>query len=147
MKFRLVLAVLTVLMLSGCSLLEGVNSTLNYGEEAKTYLQEATAFAENLPAAAREAVTDPQAGEKVKKELEAMRENISSFNGLDAPGFAEDLHKQIVSYNETMLGTINGHLEQLNSQVLDYQSLLQSPVIQQVNEMKQLTEKIQNLGQ
>ncbi|WP_217556668.1 DUF6376 family protein [Paenibacillus sp. GbtcB18] len=146
MKSRLVLAVLTVLMLSGCSLLEGVNSTLNYGEEAKTYLQEAAAFAENLPAA-RDAVTDPQAGEKVKKELEAMRENISSFNGLDAPGFAEDLHKQIVGYNETMLGTINGHLEQLNSQVFDYQSLLQSPVIQQVNEMKRLTEKIQNLGQ
>ncbi|GKS11306.1 hypothetical protein YDYSY3_23060 [Paenibacillus chitinolyticus] len=147
MKIRLVLAVLTVLMLSGCSLLDGVSSTLNYGEEAKTYLQEAAAFAENLPAAARDAATDPQAGEKVKKELEAMRENISSFNGLDAPGFAEDLHKQIVGYNETMLGTINGHLEQLNSQVLDYQSLLQSPVIQQVNEMKQLTEKIQNLGQ
>jgi hypothetical protein len=36
-----------------------------------------------------------------------MKNNIIRFNGIEAPQFAQDIHQQLVGYNETLLAEIN----------------------------------------
>ncbi|MVP02050.1 DUF6376 family protein [Paenibacillus lutrae] len=147
MKIRFFLTAAAIFLLPGCSLLDSVDQSLNYTQETSAYIQDAVQFAQTLPAAAEQAVTNPQTEEAIKKDLQEMKDNIANFNGMEAPGFAKDIHQQLVSYNETLMTNINGTLENLNNPSFDLKSLTDSPMIQQINEMSKLLEPLKQLGQ
>ena len=55
-KKLLVLAAVIGLLLSGCSLINDAKNTLTYANDAKDYLDKATAFANDAPSIAQQAV-------------------------------------------------------------------------------------------
>jgi hypothetical protein len=146
-KFRFFLAALSIFLLPGCSLVDSLNHSLNYVGEATAYINNAAKFAENIPVLAEQAITNLQAREALKVELENMKENIINFNGIEAPGFAKEIHQKLISYNETLMTEINGYMEKINNNVLDYRSLIDSHIIQTISEMTQLLNQLQKLGQ
>lgn len=139
-RFLLITVILGVL--SGCSLLDSVNNSLDYTKEASTFINETTQFAESIPELAQQAATNTDAIDTLNKELEAMKTRITEFNGIEAPAFAKDIHEQLVALNDTLLTDINGYMDQIQNGVTDFQN---SNIVQIVNKINDTTSILQNL--
>ncbi|EFU43082.1 hypothetical protein PVOR_04948 [Paenibacillus vortex V453] len=139
---RLLLISLVLGVLSGCSLVDNVNNSLDYTQEATTFMNEAAQFAESIPELAQQAATNADAQETLTKELEAMKTRISEFNGIEAPAFAKTIHEQLVALNDTLLTDINGYMDQIQNGVTDFQN---SNIAQTINKINETMDKLQNL--
>lgn len=146
MKLKIVLLlVLAVGLLSGCEIIDKVNHSINYVEEATNFIDDTSRFAEQFPTLARQAVTDPEARTTLKNELTGMKERIAKFNALQAPDFAKDVHGQLVGYNETLAKEINGYLEKINNGAIDWKAIEDSRFIDTLNQVTQNLDKVKSL--
>lgn len=146
MKLKIMLLlVLAVGLLSGCGIVEKVNQSLNYVEEATNFINDTTRLAEQLPTLAGQAVTDPEARTTLKNELTGMRERIAKFNALQAPDFAKSVHEQLVGYNKTLTQEIDGYLEKINNGAIDWKAIENSQFIDTLNQVTQILDKVQSL--
>jgi hypothetical protein len=146
MILRVLLIALSFGLLTGCSLLDSVDTSLNYANEATTYVNNAASFSEKLPSLAEQAVTDPEAKASLLGELEQMKTNISTFSAIEAPSFAEDIHQRLVDYNETLEQKIDGYLEKAKLGTISLDSLADSQILQTVDQIKQTLNQINQLG-
>ncbi len=148
MKKKLfVLSTMMVLLLSGCSLLNDAKDTLTYVNDAKDYLDKATAFANEAPSVAQLAVGDQQAATELKTMLEVMKQEINSFNKLQAPEIAVDLHQQIVDQNNKLAAGIDVYLKNMKNGLLDPSVLENTELLQSVQEITGILDQIKQLGQ
>lgn len=147
MKLRLIVLVLFTGLLSGCSLFDSVNQSLNYVTEATTYVSDVSSFAEQLPTLAQDAITDPAALDQVTTSFEQMKETINQFSTLDAPAFAQDVHDQLTQYNEALLTDVDAYLLQLKEKTIDLEAIQQSQIVQTMSDITELMNQIQQLGQ
>lgn len=139
---RLLLISLVLGVLSGCSLVDSVNNSLDYTKEATTFINDASQFAESIPELAQQAATNIDAKETLTQELEAMKTRISEFNGIEAPAFAQTIHEQLVALNDTLLTDINGYMDQIQNGVTDFQN---SNIVQTINKINETMDMLQNL--
>jgi hypothetical protein len=148
MKKKLfVLSTMLLLLLSGCSLLNDAKDTLTYVNDAKDYLDKATAFANEAPSVAQLAVGDQQAATELKTMLEVMKQEINSFNKLQAPEIAVDLHQQIVDQNNKLVAGIDVYLKNMKNGLLDPSVLENTELLQSVQEITGILDQIKQLGQ
>jgi len=140
-------ALLAAALLTGCSALEQVNTTLNYATEAADFVNDANRFADQVPLLAEQALTDPQVIDRLEAEFRAMKEEIAAFDALQAPAFAEDVHTQMVEYNETLRTQIDGYLQQIDQHAIDLEQLANAPMLETVRSMAALLQQIEQLGQ
>ncbi|NHC40767.1 hypothetical protein G6549_12375 [Bacillus sp. MM2020_1] len=146
-KKLLVLAAIIGLLLSGCSLLNDAKDTLTYANEAKDYLDKATAFANDAPSIAQQAVGDKQAATELKTMLQDMKQEISTFNKLQAPAIAVDLHQQLVDQNNKLTAGIDLYLKNYKNGMLDPSVLENTEIFQSVQEISSILDQIKQLGQ
>jgi hypothetical protein len=139
--------VLTVCLLPGCSLFDGVNNSLNYVDQVTTYINDVNRFANEIPALAEQAVTDAQARTNLKQEFEKMKEKVAAFDGIQAPAFAKEIHQQLVSYNEILMKEINGYLEKINNGAVDWKSIANSQMLETITKITGSMEQVKNIGQ
>jgi hypothetical protein len=143
MGVRLIFILLTCSLLSGCSLWGEVTSSLDYVNQATSYINNAADFSERVPSLAEQAVIDPQAKAALMDELERMKNTIMQFNGIEVPAFAQDIHKTLLGYNETLIKEIDGYLENKN---IDLNSFANSQLMQTLNKLTQTLSQIQQLN-
>ena len=136
----------TFLALGGCSMLEGANDALTYVNEATDYVQEAKTFAEEAPELAQQAITDSKAAAEFETKLEDMKGEIESFNELNAPELAADLHNQVLEQNEKALDGINTYLENIEGGKLDPAALENTELFQSIQDISSIVKQIEDLG-
>lgn len=146
LKLKMIIAVLIIALMPGCSLVDSVSQTLDYSEQATSYINETADFAQQLPGMAEQAVNDTGAKDALIRELESMKETVLQFDQLEAPKLAQDIHNQILEYNSTLQTEIDGLLQNLNDQVPVLQALENSQIIQTIDQIGKLLGGIQNLG-
>ncbi|WP_144550564.1 DUF6376 family protein [Bacillus sp. X1(2014)] len=146
-KKVLVLAAAIVFLLSGCSLLNDAKDTLSYVNDASDYLNKATAFASDAPSIAQQAVSDQQATAELKKMLQEMKQEINTFNKLQAPEIAADLHQQLVDQNNKLTAGIDLYLKNIQNGLLDPSILENTEIFQSVQEISNILDQIKQLGQ
>jgi hypothetical protein len=148
MKKRLfMLSACLLLFLSGCSLLNDAKNSLTYINEATDYLNKATAFANDVPSLAQQAVTNPQSAEQLGTMLQDMKQEITSFNKLQAPDIAADFHQQIVEQNNKFISGIDVYLAHIKNGRLDPAVLENTEMFQTVQEITSIVDQIKQLGQ
>jgi hypothetical protein len=145
-KKWLAVVLMTLIGLSGCSFLEDVNGTIDYVNQATDYVNEATEFANEVPSLAERAITDTEALADLETSLLEMKQEIESFNELEAPALAEDIHQQVLEYNDKALEGINVLLANIENGELDPALLENSEVFSTLQELADLSEQIQQLG-
>lgn len=145
-KISLAFLIASGMLLSGCSALEGVNNTLNYATEASEYVNEATAFGQEVPDLAKRAVNDEQAAKELETKLEEMKTNIEEFNELEAPEIGADLHQQVVAQNNRAMEGIDLYLENIEGGKLNSEVLKNNQAFQSLQEITTIIEQIKNLG-
>lgn len=146
MKKRLLASVLVLLFLSGCSMLEEVNDSLDYSNEAVKYVESLQTFAEKIPGLAQEAVKSKEAHGKLEKELEKMNNEISQFNEMEAPAVASSIHDKIVDYNNQLSEKIDTYLENVKNGNLDPAFLENSKILDTINQITELRNNLEKIG-
>lgn len=145
-KISILFGLLGAILLSGCSILGEVNNSIDYADQATSYLDKASKFAEDVPQMAQDAVTNQEVRGNLEKELIAMKEEIKTFNETKAPSIAEDIHNQIVEYNEKLNSGIDSYLQNIENGKWDPAILEDSEIMKTLNELTSLMNKIENLG-
>jgi hypothetical protein len=146
-KQLLILSAIILLLLSGCSLLNDAKDTLTYVNDAKDYLDKATAFANEAPSVAQLAVGNQQSAEELKSMLQSMKQEINKFNKLQAPEMAVDLHQQIIDQNNKLAAGIDVYLNSMKNGLLDPSVLQNTELFQSVQEITSILDQIKQLGQ
>jgi Family of unknown function (DUF6376) len=135
------------LILGGCSLVEEASDTVNYVSEATNYMNEVNDFVNEAPTIASEAVTDEQSLIEFDTRLNDMKEAIQSFNDVQPPEIAADLHQQILDYNQRAEEGIDLYLENIKDGKLDPELLENTEVFQTFEDISNIVEDIKQLGQ
>ncbi|TDL31382.1 hypothetical protein E2R51_13515 [Jeotgalibacillus sp. S-D1] len=133
---------ISLFVLGGCSILEEVNSSLNYANESTEYINELQDFGENAPSLLQDAATNPDAKAELEAQITTLKANINEFNDLEEPSIAADLHNSVVEKNEQLLNGIDTAME---SGELSVEKLQNTEIFSVINEMTQLLDQIQQL--
>ncbi|MFD1737959.1 DUF6376 family protein [Bacillus salitolerans] len=141
------ISMVLMLFLGGCSLLEGVNNTVNYVNEATDYIQEVSIFVKEVPALAEQAVSDEQALVELETKLVEMKDDMKAFNELQAPEIASKLHQQIMEHNQQAVEGIDLYLNNIKDGKLDPSVLKNNQVFESLQEITNTLDQIKKLGQ
>ncbi|KPB04999.1 DUF6376 family protein [Bacillus sp. CHD6a] len=101
-KIIISFALLSSILLSGCSVLEEVNSSMEYVNEATEHINTWKDFGEEAPQLIQDAASDTNAKDELETRLNEMLVEIDEFNNTDAPAIAESVHQQIVDKNQEL---------------------------------------------
>ncbi|MBE5105081.1 hypothetical protein IGI01_07210 [Bacillus thuringiensis] len=148
MKIKyILLAFIVSIGLMGCSIVEEGKNSLNYAQKATDYVNEISAFANEAPALAEKAVNDKEARKELETKLNEIKQDIPAFNELTPPDVAKDLHQQIIGYNEKLNTLIDTSMKKIEEGKIDVEQFKNSELMQTINQVRDLQDKIQNLGQ
>lgn len=146
MKKIIIIAFMSILTLSGCSLLGEVNTSLDYADNATGYVSTVKEFANEVPALSQDAVTDTEARENLEKELQLMKTEIEEFNATEPPQIAESIHKKIVSSNQQLSDGIDLYLNNIENGQFDPEALENSEIMKSIENITSLANQIEELG-
>ncbi|MGG2936755.1 DUF6376 family protein [Bacillus pacificus] len=148
MKIKSILLVFIVTIgLMGCSLVEQGKNSIDYTQKATDYVNEISAFANDAPALAEKAVNDSEARKELEAKLSEIKQDIPVFNELTPPDVAKDLHQQIVGYNEKLNTLIDTAMAKIEEGKVNVEEFKNSELMQTVDQVRDLKDKVQNLGQ
>ncbi|MHA6484166.1 DUF6376 family protein [Paenibacillus sp. strain BS8-2] len=102
-----VILAVTLLLAQGCGILEGVGQTVNFATETTTYMDELKTFGQDMNGLAEQAIADVDARTDLKERIVALKEQIVQYADLTVPDYAKELHASIVQYNETLQGSLD----------------------------------------
>ncbi|GGG11497.1 DUF6376 family protein [Paenibacillus abyssi] len=145
-KWNIALVTLFIFVLTGCSLFDRINDSLAYVNNATEYMNTANQFAEELPVMAEEAVTSSEARQKLLSELEAMKAEIVLFNELVVPQYAQDIHNQIMTYNNQLHTGITDYIADIKNGIYDLSLLQETGIIATINQVVELRELLNQLN-
>ncbi|AKE16342.1 DUF6376 family protein [Bacillus cereus] len=148
MKIKSILLVFIVSIgLMGCSIVEEGKNSIDYAQKATDYVNEISTFANDAPALAEKAVNDSEARKELETKLSEIKQDIPAFNELTPPDVAKDLHQQIVGYNEKLNTLIDTAMTKIEEGKVDVEQFKNSELMQTVDQVRDLKDKVQNLGQ
>ncbi len=145
-KIITLIAIISTVLLSGCSIIGEVNNSLNYVNEVTDYMNTAKNFANEIPQLAQESVTSTEAMKDLENELIVMNKEIDNFNEIKAPSLAEDIHDNIVNSNLKLQEGIDLYLANIKDGKLDPAILENSGIMKTINEITILMNQIDKLG-
>ncbi|HDR7635364.1 MULTISPECIES: DUF6376 family protein [Bacillus] len=149
MKFTktMLLSIVVSIGLMGCSLVEEGKNSIDYAQKATDYVNEISVFANEAPALAEKAVKDGEARKELETKLTEIKQDIPAFNELTPPDVAKDLHQQIVGYNEKLNTLIDTSITKIEEGKMNVEQFKNSELMQTIEQVRDLKDKVQNLGQ
>lgn len=145
-KIITLIAIISTVLLSGCSIIGEVNNSLNYVNQVTDYMSTAKNFTNDIPQLAQESVTSTEAMKDLENELIVMNKEIDDFNEIIAPSLAEDIHDNIVNSNLKLQEGIDLYLANIKDGKLDPAILENSGIMKTINEITILMNQIDKLG-
>jgi PBP1b-binding outer membrane lipoprotein LpoB len=140
---RIFIFLVTIMLLTGCSLFNEVNDSVNYVDEATNYIQTLTEFGNEAPQLIQAAATNTPAYDELLVQLTSLKEEVTNFITIDPPQVAVDIHQQLVTSSEKILNTINNTVQD-GELMLD--RLTNSEILQTITNVSNLMNRIENLG-
>ncbi|MCI0763959.1 DUF6376 family protein [Bacillus sp. TL12] len=147
LKKTILLVFLIAIGLMGCSVIEEGKNSIDYAQKATDYVNEVSAFANEAPGLVEKAINDSAARKELETKLGEIKKDIPAFNELTPPDVAKDIHQQIVGYNEKLSALIDTTMKKIEEGKLDVEQFKNSELMQTVQQVQDLKDKVQNLGQ
>jgi hypothetical protein len=142
-KLLIGLSVLAALFLTGCSLVEGINDSLEYTNKAMEHVDTWNNFGQEAPQLIQAAATSPEAKAELEAKLTTLLAEIDEFNQTEPPAIAEGIHQKIVEKNLALKGVIENAM--VNGEVA-LEKLENSELLRLINEVTKLKNMIEGLG-
>ena len=147
LKKTILLVFLIIIGLMGCSVLEEGKNSIDYAQKATDYVNEVSAFANEAPGLVEKAINDSAARKELETKLGQIKKDIPAFNELTPPDVAKDIHQQIVEYNEKLSALIDTTMKKIEDGKMDIEQFKNSELMKTVQQVQDLKDKVQNLGQ
>lgn len=147
LKKTILLVFLITIGLMGCSVIEEGKNSIDYAQKATDYVNEVSAFANEAPGLVEKAINDSTARNELETKLREIQKDIPAFNELTPPDVAKDIHQQIVGYNEKLNALIDTTMKKIEEGKMDVEQFKNSELMQTVQQVQDLKDKVQNLGQ
>lgn len=141
-KIFLIFFAFALVVLSGCSVLEEVNGTLNYATESTDYINDLQTFGEEASSLVKDAATNPEIKAELAEKITTLEARIKEFNEIEAPSIADDIHASVIEKNDQMLDAINTAM--VNDE-LSIEKLQNTEIFTTLNEMTELIDQIKQL--
>ena len=130
-------------LLGACGLIEEVNNSLNYTNEALNHIDRLSHFAEDAQMKMGNAVSNPETLNELEQQIAALKTDVEKFNEIDPQIIAEGVHGQIVDLNNKLLTEIDAVME--NGE-LYIDKLQNSPIFNTINELTKMKNLIESIG-
>lgn len=144
-KINFFLIIALSMILSACSFLGEVNESIDYVNQATDHINKLNTFAQEAPQLIKSAANDLEIQKELETKLGTLKQDIEDFIKInDVPSVAKDIHQELVVKNELLLDEINKVLQNGN---LALDKLENSKIFTTVNELTNLLNRIENLGQ
>ncbi|QOY36669.1 DUF6376 family protein [Anaerobacillus isosaccharinicus] len=137
------MTILFSIFLSGCSLLEEVNNSLDYVDKATDLINTWDDFGQEAPQMIQEAVANPEIKAALEEKLSALLVEVKEFNLTEAPAIAEEIHQKLVEKNEELTTIIENAM---TNGELKLTELENSPLFSLISEVTRLMNAIEDLG-
>ncbi|EEL50988.1 MULTISPECIES: DUF6376 family protein [Bacillus cereus group] len=147
LKKIILLMFLITIGLMGCSVIEEGKNSIDYAQKATDYVNEVSAFANEAPGLVEKAINDSAARKELETKLGEIKKDIPAFNELTPPDVAKDIHQQIVGYNEKLSALIDTTMKKIEEGKMDVEQFKNSEFMKTVQQVQDLKDKVQNLGQ
>jgi hypothetical protein len=122
-KFRgwLLVLVLSLSVLGGCSLVEEVTNTVGYVVKVQSYITNMLGFQDEIAqlTADASALANEETRKQIVTSLEGMKQEITQFKDIVAPDVFKELHQKMLDGNLSLEKAIVIYIEQLNEGSLD----------------------------
>ena len=146
-KKALLFLLIVVIGLTGCSMIEKGKNSIDYAQKSMDYVNEVSTFANEAPGLVEKAINDSAARKELETRLREIQKDIPAFNELTPPDVAKDIHQLIVGYNEKLNGLIDTTMKKVEEGKIDVEQFKNSELMQTIQQVQDLKDKIQNLGQ
>ncbi|WP_186577760.1 DUF6376 family protein [Aquibacillus kalidii] len=140
---KLAVLVGLLVLLSACSLVEEVDSSLDYLDKAKDQINSLSELSNEIPSLVDKSGSDPQTQKQLVEKLNNLKEDLKQFNQLEAPSVAEDVHQQITEKSEQLINEIDSVVENGNIAI---ERIENSKLVKTLNDVNELFNRIENLG-
>ncbi|MCX2827296.1 hypothetical protein COM13_05030 [Bacillus pseudomycoides] len=147
LKKTMLLVFLITIGLMGCSMIEEGKNSIDYAQKATDYVNKVSAFANEAPGLVEKAINDSAARKELETKLGDIQKDIPAFNELTPPDVAKDIHQQIVGYNEKLNALIDTTMKKIEEGKIDVEQFKNSELMKTVQQVQDLKDKVQNLGQ
>ena len=136
---KIIMLLVSILLLTGCNVLEEVNHSANYLNEATNYIQNITEFGEQIPQYVENSVSELE----IQNQLRNMKADIEHFIQIDPPVIAKDIHEQLATSGEQLLNSIN---KAINGGQVVIENISNTQVYETISNITNLMNAIENLG-
>jgi len=106
-------------------------------------LNDLSTFAADAPQLIQDAATNLEAKDNLENQLNSLLAEIESFNSIEPPVIAEDIHQQLVTKNESLMEQINQVM--VNGEVL-LDQIENTGIYQTIEEITELQNQLEQLG-
>lgn len=145
-RFRYFIPVL-LLLTAACSPIEDTKNTLTYINGAEDYMNEMSQFTEDFPTMAEAALRDTQAAQELESYVQQIQQDIETFNKLESPAMMEELHSEILNHNENIQQGLKTFEQELENGTLNIEFIENSEVLKSVQDIQNIYEQIEQLGE
>ena len=141
-KLSFLIMIAVFMLTSACSVVDEVNQSLDYVNEANSLLNSMSEFAENAPGLVENAATDPEIRTELENQVNTLTENIEEFNNIYWSAVDEELHQDLVSKNEELLNQFEQ--VQQDGEVM-VEEIKNSEIFQTVEDITSLIDAVEKL--
>ncbi|HAM82063.1 DUF6376 family protein [Ornithinibacillus bavariensis] len=128
----------TIILLTGCGIIEETRKTIHYATETTDFINELSAFSVEVQSIMNNGEVNVTS---IEEKLLDIENTIAEFNSIEAPAIAEGIHNEILIQNEKLLDTIN----QIQSGELMIEDLNKTDFTQSIDNITTFMDQIQNL--
>ncbi|MGQ8875356.1 DUF6376 family protein [Paenibacillus sp. TSA_86.1] len=97
----------SMLLMSACSIVEQANQSLNYVSGATDYIEQVSSAGTELQQLASDAVNNPGVTGQIQEKIDLIQAEAAEFSQLSAPAIGENIHENLVSYNNQLTEVVN----------------------------------------
>lgn len=101
-RVSMLLLLSLMLLTAGCGIINEVGQTVNFATETTDYLQSLKDFGQDMNTLAEQAVTNLDARTSLVEQLQALKQQITRYEGLQVPDYAKKLHESMAEYNASL---------------------------------------------
>nr|WP_154984143.1 DUF6376 family protein [Paenibacillus xylanexedens] len=139
------IAASSMLMLSACSIVEQANQSLSYVSGATDYINQVSSAGTELQQLATNAINNPDVTGQIQEKIDLIQAEAAEFSEMSAPAIGENIHENLVSYNNQLTEVMNQFETSIAEQGITAENWEKTGIPELINNINSLKEPLSGL--
>lgn len=135
----------SMLMLSACSIVEQANQSLSYVSGATDYINQVSSAGTELQQLATDAINNPDVTGQIQEKIDLIQAEAAEFSEMSAPAIGENIHENLVSYNNQLTEVMNQFETSIAEQGITAENWEKTGIPELINNINSLKEPLSGL--